>query len=193
MRYFLLFLILIAVPGFSKDSGDTLLPRNSIHISLSELSLGVGVNYEKVIVPKKGLELHKAYNSFQAGINYSFLLDYGDIMPYVGIYRNWFLNKKNRISFYSGINGCALICLDPTPKSIRNYYDSIHFYGGHYVNPIEPLLIGDVGIKFVRNKFYLNVGIVSVFGYDRAYDSGFYVYPWAGIGIGFYLKGEKHE
>lgn len=183
---FLVFM-LMGVVGFSMDVSDSLWLRNSIRIDVGGTSFAIGFNFEGIIKANKKEKKHSAFTSWQAGINYPVLFDYTYAMPGIGIRRNW-LSRKGKVVLYSGVYGGALICFKPTPKAVRNFYDSTQFYGGNYVNPIEALLFGEVGIKFSFPNSYLSVGFTPVFGYDRAYNKGFFAYPWGGIGMGFFLN-----
>lgn len=187
-QFCFLICMLISVAGLSKNGHDTLLPKNSIRIDIAGTSFGgIGVVFEKNLAKKKPEKYQRAFTSVEVGISYPILVDYSYLMSGIGIRRNW-ISKNNRMIFYAGMYGCALICFDPTPKELRNYYDSIQFYGGNYVNPIEPLLFGELGMKYSFKRIYLSAIFTPILRYDRAYNTGLYAYPWGGIGIGFVLN-----
>jgi len=185
MRIFVLFFTLIAVSGFSKNSGDTLLPKNSVRMDIAGKAFGgIGFVYERNLRKKYPEKYPRAYTSFETGISYPFVLEDPYLMPGIGINRNWSLSHTNRIYLIAGLYGCALISLNPTPKAIREMYDSTHFYGGRYVNPVEPYLFGDIGIKIFFHHFFTKICFTPVLRYDRIIEDRFYVFPWGGVSIG---------
>ncbi|MCX6310508.1 MAG: hypothetical protein NT084_02620 [Bacteroidetes bacterium] len=185
MRFSFFLFFLINIPGFTKNSGDTLLTHNSIQLDIGGTVMGIGISYEKALT-KKNLYIHpKAFNSVDMTLSYG---GYSYILTGIGFNRNWVATKSKRFYLNVGLNADALISLDPTPKALRQYYDSIHFYGGEYINPIEPYLFGNFGLKFFIHRFFIRANFTPLLFYDRVYKHRFYVVPWGGISFGLNFK-----
>lgn len=188
MKKLIVACVLICSSCFSQNAEDTLWSKNSIRFDVLGKTIGgVGIAFERNLEKRRPGKHPRAFTSIEGCIDYPVLFGYDYFMPGFGVRRNW-SSRNKRMIFYTGISAGAFICFSPTPKHVRNYYDSTHFYGGWYVNPVEPLLLGDAGMKYLFDHFYIAVSFTPVLGYDRAYDTGLYVYPWGGISFGFRFK-----
>jgi hypothetical protein len=162
------------------------LPQNSLRFEILGKSLwGAGFVFEKAWRNPTKTKHPRAFSSIDASIGYA-LIDY--IVTGIGINRNWYLGGRKKWIMNCGISGAALICLNPTPKATRELYERTQFYGGWYVNPIEPWLLGHVSWRYTFRRTFVQASIMPLLHYDRAYNRGFILWPWAGASVGINLK-----
>lgn len=171
---------------FARNSNDTLFPQNSLRLEIGGKSLlGPGVTFERAWRNKNKTKHPRAFNSVDATIGYA---GYIFIIAGVGTNRNWYLGDRRKWRMSCGISVAALICPDPTPKEIREYYDSLESFGGEYINPIEPWLFGNISCRYTFKRMFAQASFTPVLYYDRAYNEGFISWPWGGLSVGIRLN-----
>jgi hypothetical protein len=173
---------------FSQNAEDTLWSKNSMRFDVAGKALaGIGVVFERNLAKKHPEKHSRAFTSVEAGISYQFFLEDPRLFPGIGINRNWILGRNGKIILNAGVYGGPMISLDPTPKSVRQMYKDMNFYGGWVINPVEPWLIGDLGVKYMFERWFIKIGFTPLLVYNpffRRFTAG----PWAGISFGFRLK-----
>lgn len=182
LPYFVLTLCIL--PFLLKaDADDTTRPLNSFQVDLGGEAIGgIGLGYERLISGKQPEKNVLLKWSASAGCSF-FSETY--LNPGTGLNVYWLPFQKNKIAFITGISAYALIALHPTPKAIREIYRDSSFYGGRYINPVEPALAAYAGVEFPVRQFYLKTGFTPLFRYDRVFTHRFLYTPWAGISFGY--------
>lgn len=173
---------------FARGGGDSLHTKNSLQFDVFGKAFVAGFTYER--------NLNKAHPEKHARAFWSLNVSaawpgYDDFLAGVGVNRNWFLTISRKLILSSGLTVAGLVNLHPTPKALRDYWDSIQYYGGNYVNPVEPWLIGDIAMKYIFKRMFVRTNFVAFLSYDRISDSGFHILPWGGISIGIFLNNKR--
>ncbi|CAN5852152.1 hypothetical protein BH11BAC7_BH11BAC7_23210 [soil metagenome] len=184
-RFLFLFCMLLYIAGYSKDPGDTLLHRNSVRVEVAGKSIkSFRLVFERNLLKKFPEKHPNAFTSVEAGLGCP--AGYWQyFIPGVGINRNWSVPEKNKIVLNAGIYCAAAIAIYPTSKQIRNSYKYGLIIPQEIINPVEPWLFLDVGIKYCFDKCFIEANFTPYCYYDRIYKHRFYASPWAGISFGF--------
>jgi hypothetical protein len=170
-------------------SNDPVFPQNSLRVEIGgKAILGAGITFERAWRNQNKTKYPRAFNSVDANVSYMYP-DY--IVTSVGINQNWYVGARKKWTISCGIALAGLICLDPTPKEVRAYYDSIQFYGGNYTNPIEPWLLGNVSCRYTFHKLFVQASVLPILYYDRAYNRGLGYGTWSGASVGINLKKDE--
>lgn len=183
---FFFLLLLFCLPLLMEGkTADTLIHRNSLQLDLCGQAIGgIGLGYEHILKQERN---QNEVTSLGASVGFSFWRE-TYVTPGLGINANWYLFRQNRISLITGLYGYALIALNPTPKTIRDLYSTNSFYGGRYVNPVEPVLAGVFGVQIPLHSFFMKVAFTPMFSYDRVFTHRFSCTPWAGFSFGYYFQ-----
>ncbi len=182
MRVLVLFFVLLSISGFSRNTGDTLLPRNSLCIGVAGRFVeGIGFNYEFILAKKKLNNYPKVFTSLEANLGYA---GYIFVISGIGISRNWSLMKNHRMYFNVGVIGSGLIALPPTPKYIREMYKNTSNIPVEVLHPIEPWLFGNFGMRYFFHRYFIQLSFTPFLFYDRVYKHRFYESPWGEISFG---------
>jgi hypothetical protein len=167
---------------------DPELPQNSLRLEVGGKSLGIGFTFERAWRNQNKTKHPLAFNSAEVNVGYA---GSGFIITSAGINRNRYAGIKRSWVISCGLAGALRISTNPTPKEMRDYYDSTQIYSGQYINPIEPLLLGNVSCRYTFNRIFLQASFVPVLYYDRAYNRGFLFWPWGGLSVGINLKKDE--
>lgn len=164
---------------------DTLM-QNSFRLEIAGKSLyGAGITFERGWRNEMNGKHSSAFNSIDVNAGYA---GYKFIVTSIGINRNWYLSNDRKLFMGCGVAVALLICPDPTPKSLREFYDSINFYGDEYINPVEPWILGNIYMRYNFKRLFVQAGFLPQLFYDRAYNTGIHFGPWGGLSIGVNLK-----
>jgi hypothetical protein len=166
------------------NSDDTLYPRNSIRVDVGGKALGgIGFAFERNLKKRHPEKHPRAFTSIEAGISYPIFYE-SALFSGIGINRNWFLGRRNKWVLNTGIYAGTLIAFNPTPKAIRQMYKDTKFYGGHIVPPVEPWIVGEIGIRYLLERWLFKISFTPVLYYNSLTER-FYTGPWAGASWGF--------
>ena len=185
----LMCLMLISVAAFSKSAEDTLWSRNSLRLDLLGKTFGgVGVVWERDLIKKHPEKHPRAFTSVEIGISCPILVD-ENIMPGFGVSRNWYLFKRKRFIADVGIYLAAKIDFTPSSREKRDMYDGWSAIPTFVEYPLEPFLIGDIGLKMLLGKsWFIKLSLNPMVYYEKIYARELSVLPWAGVSFGFRLK-----
>lgn len=187
-RIYLFLFMLVSVPVFSQDRGDSLWSRNSIRIDVGGKALGgVGIVFERKLLKKHPDRRPQAFTSVEFGISDPLLLDL-NIMPGLGASRNWYLFKHKRFVADAGIYMALKIDFEPTKKEIRESYKGWSGVPLYIRYPFVPYLFSDIGLKMMFEKWFIKLSLNPVIYYEQIYAHRLTVLPWGGISFGFKLK-----
>lgn len=167
---------------------DTLRTNSLLQLDVLGKAYVVGLTYERIPNHKFAKLPEIPFWSLNVSAGWP---GYDYVLFGAGANRNWPITKNTKLILSSGLSMAALISLNPTPKALRDYWDSIHYTGGNYVNPVEPWLMWDIAVKHLFKRMFIRANFVTILRYDRISDSGFHVMPWGGVSIGIYLNNKK--
>jgi hypothetical protein len=188
MKSLVVVFMLICGCCFSQNADDTLYSRNAIRFDVFGKAVGgVGVMFERNLLKKYPEKHPRAFTSIEVGLGFKTIF-FTDIMPGLGISRNWYLFKKKRFVANAGIYAGVKISLDPTPKYVRDMYRGWETIPRAIDYPFEPWLIGDVGLKMLLNRWFIKLSLNPMVYYEKIYAKKLSALPWAGASWGFRLK-----
>jgi hypothetical protein len=179
-------LAMLMCSPLAAQGADPVLPQNSLRVEIAgKTILGVGFTFEHAWRNENKKRHPRAFNSVDATVGYA---GYIFIITGVGINRNWYLGMRKKWIVSCGTTFAALICPDPTPKQMREYYDNAQIYSREYINPVEPWLLGNISCRYTFRRAFIQGSFTPVLFYDRAYNTGFNYGPLGGVSVGFNLK-----
>lgn len=165
----------------------TVIPKvRTIGLSLLGNSLvGPGFTYDQSFLNKE-----KGYFYWRGILSNPIFLDQY-IAPLAGAGYCRAITKNKQLFLGAGINAGIWIALYPTPRALRDYWDSIGFYGGYYVNPIEFVLTPELSAGYMNTRWFAKVQYTPFIPYIRVGKNEFEFYHWAGLTVGFRLKNKE--
>jgi hypothetical protein len=180
---------LICVSGFGKTGEDTLLSRNTLRFDIVGKAFGgIGIVFERDLANKHSEKHPNAFTSAEIGISDPYLFYDFNLMPGLGINRNWYLFKRKRFIADVGIYAAVKIDFSPSRKEIRDYYKGWSSIPGYIEYPFVPYLIGDFGLKMLFEQWFIKLSLNPMIYYEQIYAHRLSAIPWAGISFGFRFK-----
>lgn len=140
--------------------------------------IGPGIAYDHSFANKQ-----KGYAYWRAELSFPFLWEPG-LFPCLGSGYCRSISKNKKFFVGVGLNVGTLIAFKPTPKTLRDYWDSIDFYGGNYVYPVELFVIPELNMSYIAKRWFIRLELTPLLVYDRVGEDRIRVVPWAGVTIG---------
>lgn len=184
--HIIILLITLLVYGSGARAQDhATLPFNSLRLEFAGKAFGlIGLTFEHAW-QKQNAKHPRAFNSVEANISY---VGFEFMMTSVGANRNWHLGERKKWTVNCGFAVGSRICLRPTPKAKREYYDSTGIYSGEYLTPLQLWLFGNVSCRYTFRRVFVQASFVPVLFYEKASRAGWTYGPWGGVSVGLRFK-----
>jgi hypothetical protein len=162
-----------------KDVDSTRLRVRTLGVSfLGTAFVGVGITYDHSFAASD-----KGYWYCRGAFG---CIIYGqDLFPLVGAGYCRSISKNKKFFVGAGVNVGALISLNPTPKALRDYWDSTGFYGGNYVYPVSWFIMPELSMGYMGKHWFSKLQFTPLVPYEKYGRNEFTFYPtWGGITVG---------
>lgn len=186
----ILFCCCLMAGGVAYAQVDTTVPVRVKTIGLSLIGTtwgGVGLTYEQSFSRYLYSDSVKSYAYWRGAVGYPDLYG-GALFPSLGAGYCHAISHNRKYFVGAGLNVGVQIAFNPTPKELRDYWDSIGFYGGNYIYPTELFIIPEISLGYLGKRWFLKVQFTPLMPYERWGRNEFRFVPWGGISTGIRLK-----
>lgn len=167
---------------FGQTNDTTLLRVRTIGVSVMGTAFaGAGITYDHSLIQSE-----KDYWYCRGAI--SCMIYDLDLFPLVGTGYCRSISKSKKFYAGAGLNIGALIARNPTPKALRDYWDSIGFYGGNYVYPVTWIIVPELSIGYMGKRWFSKLQFTPMVPYEKFGRNEFNFFPWGGVTAGFRFK-----
>lgn len=167
---------------FGQKDDTTRLRVRTLGVSLLGTAFyGAGITYEQSFA-----ESERSYWYWRGSISY--MIFDQSLFPIVGAGYCRAVSKSKKYFVGAGLNAGAFIALDPTPKELRNYWDSTGFYGGNYVYPVTWIIVPELSIGYMGKRWFSKLQFTPIIPYEKFGRNEFNFFPWGGVTAGFRFK-----
>lgn len=161
-------------------------PVRTIGVSLIGTTFsGAGLTYEQSFACNINPDSVRNYAYWRGALGLPDLRYVNYLFPSIGAGYCRAISKNRKYFVGAGLNAGLLIAFDPTPKELRDYWDSIEFYGGNYINPVELYVIPELNFTYLGKHWFFRPQFTPLFIYERVGKQNIRVVPWGGVTIGY--------
>jgi hypothetical protein len=179
--------LVTAAKNSARAQGDQKIPHvRTLGLALLGTAIfGAGVSYDHSFARSEN-----GYAYGRVGVSLP-AVNWSELYPLAGVGYCHAVAKSKKFFAGAGLNAGFLIDFHPTPKALREHWDSIGFYGGNYVYPVMLILMPELSVGYLKERWFCKLQFTPFLPYEKYGRNEFSFFPWGGVTAG--LRFSKHH